>query len=153
MNLQLTRRRVLGAGACLLAVCALAFSLGWWGRGSIPAGWCDATIYGTCHTQWVSGVNRGNEPPPDEPWELRPNMLIVVYDERGNTVASARSDSKGQYRISLPPGRYKVYAIWEGMPHPPSERPGTDSLDSRARVNLLPWEKLQVDFDVHDLGK
>jgi hypothetical protein len=151
MNLQLTRRRVLGAGACLLGVCAFFFILGW--RSGLPADWWDATIYGTCRTQWVSGVNPGKEPPRIEPWKLRPNVLIVVYDEQGKEVASTRSDSKGEYRLKIPPGRYKVYAIWEGKPHPPNERPGTDSLDSRARVNLLPWEKLRIDFDVHDLGK
>lgn len=61
--------------------------------------------------------------PPDPACAPRPveGAAIVVLDERGDEVATLRTDADGRFRVELSPGRYELVPQQpEGIMHAPA---------------------------------
>jgi hypothetical protein len=80
----------------------------------------------------------GATPCPDRPLPAR---LTVTRAQSGHTVAEARSDAAGRFRIALPPGRYVVHATNLRGDVVPAAAPQT------CRVRKHAFTTLTVHFD------
>jgi hypothetical protein len=83
----------------LLAALAIACNGGGYSGGSDGSG-----VEGTVTIGPMCPVVTEDTPCPDEPYEA----TIVVEDESGDEVTTARSGEDGRFRVSLAPGTYTL---------------------------------------------
>jgi hypothetical protein len=64
----------------------------------------------------LSPVARSGQPPEKPPQRITEGRLVLFYaSEDGAVVGKAKVDGEGEYRLSLPPGRYLVKMRLEGI--------------------------------------
>jgi Carboxypeptidase regulatory-like domain len=113
-------RRLLGVAWLLAALAAATASAGTAGG-----------LYGTVTEGPVRPVCQANERCDRPAAHLR-----LRFVRNGMTVAAARTDSRGRYRVTLRPGRYSVRSAGTGLGSVVKPSDVTVRADRYARVNL-----------------
>ena len=112
------------ATALLLALMACA-------RSSSPAN--PSGIFGTVTAGPTCPVERAGSPCPPAPWV----GTVRATDDAGH-LNETRTDDKGEYTLTLPPGSYEVVAITDG------ELPTSRSVT----IDVQPGHPIRVDLTV-----